>query len=220
LYEDFGLLTVDDQVGQDVANLFNQLSGYSMNTEYNRLLVAPHSIRSGLLERVEREVANHREGLPARVRFKCNSIVDEKVIDALYRASQAGVEVDVLVRGICAIRPQVPGMSENLRVRSILGRFLEHSRAYEFHNAGQPEVWIGSADLMHRNLDRRVETLVSLQQPEQIAYVGEILDKAFDDGTSAWDLGPDGQWVHNEAADGRLEDFQAYMIRRKHLRGG
>ncbi len=220
LYEDFGLLTVDDQVGRDVANLFNQLSGYSMHTEYNRLLVAPHSIRSGLLERIEQEVANHREGLPARVRFKCNSIVDEKVIDALYRASAAGVPVDVLVRGICAIRPQVPGMSENLRVRSILGRFLEHSRAYEFLNAGQPQVWIGSADLMHRNLDRRVETLVSLQEPEQIAYVGEILDKAFDDGTSAWDLGPDGEWVHNEAAEGRLEDFQAYMIRRKHLRGG
>jgi len=221
LYEDFGLLTADDQVGQDVANLFNQLSGYSMHTEYHRLLVAPHSIRSGLIERIEREVANHAAGLPARIRFKCNSIVDEKVIDALYRASGAGVPVDVLVRGICAIRPQVPGMSENLRVRSILGRFLEHSRAYEFRNGGDPEVWIGSADLMHRNLDRRVETLVSLQAPDQIAYVGEILDKAFDPGTSAWDLGPDGQWMHNTAPDGgSLEDFQTYMIRRKHLRGG
>ena len=220
LYEDFGLLTVDEEVGQDVANLFNQLSGYSMHTEYHRLLVAPHSIRKGLLERIDREIANHEAGLPARVRFKCNSIVDEKVIDALYRASTAGVPVDVLVRGICAIRPQVPGMSENLRVRSILGRFLEHSRAYEFLNGGDPEVWIGSADLMHRNLDRRVETLVSLQGPDQIAYVGEILDKAFDPGTSAWDLEPDGQWIHNEAPDGRLEDFQAYMIRRKHLRGG
>ncbi|HNE89678.1 MAG TPA: RNA degradosome polyphosphate kinase [Actinomycetota bacterium] len=221
LYEDLGLLTVDDQVGQDVANLFNQLSGYSMHTEYHRLLVAPHSIRSGLIERIEREVANHEAGLPAHIRFKCNSIVDEKVIDALYRASMAGVPVDVLVRGICAIRPQVPGLSENLRVRSILGRFLEHSRAYEFRNGGDPEVWIGSADLMHRNLDRRVETLVSLRSPEQIAYVGEVLDKAFDEGTSAWDLGPDGQWIHNEApAGGQLEDFQAYMIRRKHLRGG
>jgi polyphosphate kinase len=220
LYEDFGLLTVDEEVGQDVANLFNQLSGYSMHTEYHRLLVAPHSIRKGLLERIDREIANHEAGLPARVRFKCNSIVDEKVIDALYRASTAGVPVDVLVRGICAIRPQVPGMSENLRVRSILGRFLEHSRAYEFLNGGDPEVWIGSADLMHRNLDRRVETLVSLQGPDQIAYVGEILDKAFDPGTSAWDLEPDGEWIHNEAPDGRLEDFQAYMIRRKHLRGG
>src|SRR5690606_8174700 len=128
-------------------------------------------------------------------------------IDALYRASMTGVPVDVLVRGICAIRPQVPGLSENLRVRSILGRFLEHSRAYEFRNGGEPEVWIGSADLMHRNLDRRVETLVSLRSPEQIAYVGEVLDKAFDEGTSAWDLGPDGQWIHNEApAGGQLED--------------
>jgi polyphosphate kinase len=166
-------------------------------------------------------VRNHEQGLPARIRFKCNSIVDEKVIDALYRASQAGVDVDVLVRGICAIRPEVPGMSDNLRVRSILGRFLEHSRAYEFHNAGNPEVWIGSADLMHRNLDRRVETLVSLQVPEQIEYVNDILDRAFDAGTAAWDLGPDGQWVHNTSPNGEpLEDFQAYLIRRKHLRGG
>jgi polyphosphate kinase len=220
LYEDLGLLTTDDQVGQDVANLFNQLSGYSMHTEYHRLLVAPHSIRSGLIERIEREVDNHQAGLPARVRFKCNSIVDEKVIDALYRASQAGVPVDVLVRGICAIRPKVPGMSDNLRVRSILGRFLEHSRAYEFLNGGNPEVYIGSADLMHRNLDRRVETLVSLLNEEQVAYVGEILDKAFDPGIAAWDLEPDGEWIHNKAEDGPLEDFQAYMIRRKHLRGG
>ncbi len=221
LYEDLGLLTVDDQVGQDVANLFNQLSGYSMNTQYHRLLVAPHSIRSGLLERIDREVSNHEQGLPARIRFKCNSIVDEKVIDALYRASQAGVPVEVLVRGICAIRPAVPGMSDNLRVRSILGRFLEHSRIYEFHNAGNPEVFIGSADLMHRNLDRRVETLVSLRVPEQIAYLNEIMDKAFAPTTAAWDLGPDGQWVHNSSPDGKpLEDFQAYMIRRKHLRGG
>ena len=221
LYEDLGLLTVDDQVGQDVANLFNQLSGYSMHTEYHRLLVAPHSVRSGLLERIEREVRNHEQGLPAGIRFKCNSIVDEKVIDALYRASSAGVPVDVLVRGICAIRPQVPGMSDNLRVRSILGRFLEHSRVYEFTNGGDPEVFIGSADLMHRNLDRRVETLVSLRVPEQISYLSEIIDKALDPSTSAWDLGPDGQWVHNRAtATEPLEDFQAYLIRRKHLRGG
>ena len=221
LYEDLGLLTVDDQVGQDVANLFNQLSGYSMHTEYHRLLVAPHSVRSGLLERIEREVRNHEQGLPAGIRFKCNSIVDEKVIDALYRASSAGVPVDVLVRGICAIRPQVPGMSDNLRVRSILGRFLEHSRVYEFTNGGDPEVFIGSADLMHRNLDRRVETLVSLRVPEQISYLSEIIDKALDPSTSAWDLGPDGQWVHNTAtATEPLEDFQAYLIRRKHLRGG
>ncbi|MEI2620543.1 MAG: hypothetical protein V9G09_07350 [Candidatus Nanopelagicales bacterium] len=222
LYEDFGLLTVDDQVGRDVANLFNQLSGYSMHTEYDRLLVAPHSIRSGP-RRTDRAGGGQPRGRSAGagIRFKCNSIVDEKVIDALYLASMAGVPVDVLVRGICAIRPQVPGMSDNLRVRSILGRFLEHSRAYEFVNGGDTQVWIGSADLMHRNLDRRVETLVSLQVPDQIAYVGEILDRAFEPGTSAWDLGPDGQWVHNKAPDGgQLEDFQAYMIRRKHLRGG
>ena len=160
LYEDMGLLTTDPAVGEDVSNVFNVLSGYSMNTTYNRLLVAPHSIRTGLVERIEREVAHHRAGRPARVRFKCNSIVDEGIIDALYRASQAGVPVDIWVRGICAVRPGVPGLSDNIRVHSVLGRFLEHSRAYEFANGGDTETWIGSADLMHRNLDRRVEVLV------------------------------------------------------------
>ena len=162
LYEDMGLLTTDPAVGEDVSNVFNVLSGYSMNTTYNRLLVAPHSIRTGLVERIEREVAHHRAGRPARVRFKCNSIVDEGIIDALYRASQAGVPVDIWVRGICAVRPGVPGLSDNIRVHSVLGRFLEHSRAYEFANGGDTETWIGSADLMHRNLDRRVEVLVRL----------------------------------------------------------
>ena len=130
LYEDMGLLTTDPAVGEDVSNVFNVLSGYSMNTTYKRLLVAPHSIRTGLVERIEREVAHHRAGRPARVRFKCNSIVDEGIIDALYRASQAGVPVDIWVRGICAVRPGVPGLSENIRVHSVLGRFLEHSRAF------------------------------------------------------------------------------------------
>ena len=221
LYEDMGILTTDAAVGVDVANVFNQLSGYSMNTSYRRLLVAPHSIRSGLVERIEREVANHRAGLPARVRFKCNSIVDERVIDALYRASQEGVPVDVWVRGICAIRPGVPGMSETIRVRSILGRFLEHSRAYEFRNAGETEVWIGSADLMHRNLDRRVETLVSLQEPGHVATVNSLFEMAFDPGTAAWDLDSDGVWHRRVLADDGepLADLQQRLINASH-RGG
>ena len=214
LYEDMGLLTADPQVGDDVGNLFNVLSGYSMNTDYERLLVAPHSIRAGLVERIEREVEHHRAGRPARIRFKVNSIVDEQTIDALYRASRAGVPVDVWVRGICAIRGGVPGLSENVRVRSILGRFLEHSRVYWFEGGGNPEVWIGSADLMHRNLDRRVEALVQLTAPAHVAEIGALIDLGFDEGTASWHQGPDGTFVrHNKADDGTpLMDIQAYLI--------
>jgi polyphosphate kinase len=222
LYEDMGVLTSDAVVGEDVANLFNQLSGYSMKTDYSRLLVAPHSVRSGLIERIHREITNHGQGLPAGVRFKCNSIVDEAVIDALYRASQQGVPVDVWVRGICAIRPGVPGMSENIRVRSILGRFLEHSRAYEFVNAGQPEVWIGSADLMHRNLDRRVETLVSLTEASHVSYLGSLFDRAFADTTASWELDSDGVWHRHDVDDSGkpLDDMQADLISMVNTRGG
>ncbi len=214
LYEDFGLLTCDPTVGEDVSNLFNVLSGYSMNTDYERFLVAPHSVRTGLVDRIEREILNHAEGLPSGIRFKCNSIVDEGIIDALYRASRAGVQIDVFVRGICAVRPGVPGLSENIRVVSILGRFLEHSRAYCFANAGDHEVWIGSADLMHRNLDRRVETLVRLVDPEEIAHINSLFDFAYDPETAAWDLLPDGAWVRRKfAADGsRLREYQETLI--------
>ncbi len=213
LYEDMGLLTTDPAVGEDVSNVFNVLSGYSMNTTYNRLLVAPHSIRTGLVERIEREVAHHREGRPARVRFKCNSIVDEGIIDALYRASQAGVGVDIWVRGICAVRPGVPGLSDNIRVHSVLGRFLEHSRAYEFANGGDTETWIGSADLMHRNLDRRVEVLVRLGA-EHATQVSALIDMGFDDATKAWIGQPDGSWTpHITDADGRpCRDLQEHLI--------
>ena len=203
MYEDLGLLTSDPLVGEDVSNLFNTLSGYSMNTDYDRLLVAPHSVRSGLVERIEREVAHHQAGRPAAIRIKLNSLVDEGIIDALYRASQAGVPVDVWVRGICALRAGVPGLSETIRVRSVLGRFLEHSRVFSFTNGGEPEVWIGSADLMHRNLDRRVEALVLLTLPEHVAEVRELLDLGFDEGTASWHLRPDDTWErHVRAADG------------------
>ncbi|MBI1378330.1 MAG: RNA degradosome polyphosphate kinase [Frankiales bacterium] len=216
LYEDVGLLTTDPDVGDDVARLFNVLSGYSMETEYNRLLVAPHSIRSGLVERIEREVEHHDAGRPARVRIKCNSIVDEATIDALYRASAAGVPVDVWVRGICALRPGVPGLSENIRVRSVLGRFLEHSRVFEFANGGEPEVWIGSADLMHRNLDRRIEVLVRLGSTAHARTLSELFDLAFDPGTSTWHLGSDGTWtrVHRGEDGAALVDVQETLIAR------
>lgn len=221
LYEDFGLLTCDPAVGDDVAYLFNVLSGYSMNTEYDRLLVAPHSVRSGLVERIDREIAHQRAGRPAQIRFKCNALVDEGVIDALYRASQAGVPVEVWVRGICALRPGVPGLSDNIRVISILGRFLEHSRAYAFENGGEREVWIGSADMMHRNLDRRVETLVQLREPEHVQAVNEMFAFAFDPGTAAWDLHPDGSWSRRTTAvDGTpLRDYQETLIAMHRKRG-
>jgi polyphosphate kinase len=214
LYEDLGLLTSDPIVGEDVSNLFNTLSGYSRNTDYDRLLVAPHSIRTGLVDRIDREVDNHRAGLPAAIRFKLNSIVDEGVIDALYRASIAGVPVDVWVRGICSLRPGVPGLSENMRVRSILGRFLEHSRVFWFHNADDPEVWIGSADIMHRNLDRRVEALVQISDPSHRRYITRLLDLGFDPGIACWNLGPDDQWIrHAVDAEGHpLRDLQEHLV--------
>ncbi len=213
-YEDMGVLTCDPAVGDDLSRLFNQLSGYAPKTAYRRLLVAPRSLRSGLIDRVEREIANHEQGLPAQVRFKVNSIVDEALIDALYRASQAGVPVDVVVRGICAIRPGVPGLSENIRVRSILGRFLEHSRIFWFGGGGDPVVYIGSADMMHRNLDRRVEALLRIKDPAHLAELGELLELSMDPGTASWHLGPDGAWTRHAAGpDGEpLRDLQTHLI--------
>jgi len=212
-YEDMGLLTANPVITDDVARLFNHLSGITHQTRYRRLLVAPHGIRSGLLERIETEIANHEAGLPSGIRIKVNSIVDEAVIDALYRASLAGVTVDVWVRGICTIRPGVAGLSENIRVRSVLGRFLEHSRIYWFEAGGKPNVGIGSADLMHRNLDRRVEAIVGLSNPEHIARIKDLFDRAFDAGTVHWEL-RDRTWsAHTTDAEGRpLADLQEELI--------
>ena len=198
MYEDLGLITTDEAIGEDVAHLFNNLSGWSRNASYEHLLVAPDSVRSGLVEQIHAEIAHHAAGRPSGVRLKANSVVDEGVIDALYLASQEGVKVELLVRGICALRPGVPGLSENITVRSILGRFLEHSRVAWFEGGGEPTAWIGSADMMHRNLDRRVEVLVRLPHPDSIASVGAMLDTAFDDDTRAWVLGSDGSWASND----------------------
>ena len=200
LYEDLGLITTDEGIGEDVAHLFNNLSGWSRNAQYEQLLVAPDSVRSGLVDQIMAEVRNHQAGLPAGIRWKANSIVDEGIIDALYLASQAGVPIELLVRGICALRPGVPGLSEHITVRSVLGRFLEHSRVYWFENAGDPVAWIGSADMMHRNLDRRVEVLVRLPGEESRTAIRELLDMAFDNDTSAWLLGSDGGWVRNQGS--------------------
>lgn len=200
-YEDFGLLTADPLVGEDVTDLFIHLTGYSHHSAYRRLLVAPHSMRSGLLARIEREIAHQQAGRPARIRIKTNSLVDEPIIDALYRASRAGVPVDLWVRGICILRPGIPDLSENIRVRSVLGRFLEHSRVYEFGLGRRPEVWIGSADLMRRNLDRRVEALVKVTSQQHKAYLIELMDQAMAETTNAWWLNSNGAWVRHQGDD-------------------
>jgi polyphosphate kinase len=213
MYEDLGLLTADPEVAEDLTRLFNLLSGYAPRSKFRRLLVAPRTVRSGLIEHVERETENAQAGRPAQVRLKVNSIVDEALIDALYEASRAGVQVDIWVRGICALRAQVPGMSENIHVRSILGRFLEHSRIFWFLNNGDPQVFIGSADMMHRNLDRRVEALVRVADPGHVAQLTELLDVGLADDVSRWELVGDGRWVR-VARDGdgnRLVDFQHHL---------
>ncbi|NJQ08696.1 RNA degradosome polyphosphate kinase [Streptomyces lonarensis] len=222
MYEDIGLLTADPDVGADLSDLFNRLSGYSRRDNYRRLLVAPRSLRDGLISRIRREVVNHREGRPAAVRIKVNSIVDERVIDALYRASQAGVPVDIWVRGICALRPGVPGLSENIRVRSILGRFLEHSRVYAFGSGGDTEVWLGSPDLMHRNLDRRIEVLVKVADPAHRHTLNRLLATGTSDSTASWHLGPDGSWTrHAVDEDGApLRDMQETLIEARRKRRG
>ncbi|MBJ7358093.1 phospholipase D-like domain-containing protein, partial [Nocardioides sp.] len=214
LYEDLGLITTDETIGEDVAHLFNNLSGWSRNASYNELLVAPDHVRSGLLERIHREIDHQRAGRPARIRMKMNSLVDEHVIDALYVASTQGVQVQLVTRAICALRPGVPGLSEGIEVRSILGRFLEHSRVFWFDNGGEPEAWIGSADMMHRNLDRRIEVLVRLPEPGLVASVGDMLDLSFAPDTAAWELGSNGDWHKN---DGTV-DYQEALIERQRRR--
>jgi polyphosphate kinase len=215
LYEDLGLFTADPEVGADLTDLFNVLTGYSRQTDYRALLVAPHGMRAGIVERVEREIEHARAGRAARVQIKTNHLVDEQTIDALYRASRAGVHVDLLVRTFCAIRAGVPGLSENIRVRSILGRFLEHSRIVYVENDGEPEYWIGSADLMHRNLDRRVETMVRVTDRVARGHLRQMLDLAFSEDVAAWELQPDGGWRRNPGQPGRpLQDYQEVLMRR------
>ncbi len=220
IYEDFGLFTADPQVGKDLTRLFNELSGYAIEKKFKRLLVAPLHLRKGLLRLIERERQNALEGKPAHIRIKVNSMVDEQIIDGLYRASADGVKVDVWVRGICSLRTDLPGISDNITVRSILGRYLEHSRIFAFHNDGDPQVHIGSADMMHRNLDRRVEALVRVVDPAHIEELIALFDRAMDDGTNSWHLGAEGVWVrHTVDAEGKplidLQDRTMSQIRRR-----
>ncbi|MDJ1114961.1 RNA degradosome polyphosphate kinase [Microbacterium dauci] len=224
IYEDYGLFTANEQVGRDLTRLFNELSGYAIEKKFKRLLVAPLHLRKGLLRHIDHERRNALAGKPASVRIKVNSMVDEQIIDALYRASQAGVKVEVWVRGICSLRTDLPGVSDNITVRSILGRYLEHSRIFAFHNAGDPQIYIGSADMMHRNLDRRVEALVRVVEPNHLAELTALFDLAMADTTSSWHLGEGGQWTrYNADGDGKpLVDLQektmAQVQRRRRAR--
>jgi polyphosphate kinase len=227
LYEDFGLLTADTRVGEDVTDLFNHLTGYSRKSGYRRLLVAPEALRAGIVGRIGRQAARARAGKPAKIAVKCNSLVDEVVIDALYRASLAGVPIEIWVRGMCALKPGVPGLSDNIRVRSVLGRFLEHSRIYAF-GTGEPdpspqpgedpdagnEVWLGSADVMHRNLDRRVESLVRVTDPVHCTRLRELIALGMDEGTSSWWLDGEGTWTRHarDESGAPLLDVQESLI--------
>ncbi|QKE82728.1 RNA degradosome polyphosphate kinase [Arthrobacter sp. NEB 688] len=215
LYEDLGLLTDDEQVGEDLSRLFNQLSGIAPRSKFRRLLVAPRSVRSGLVAHIHQEIEHERaEPGSGYIGLKVNSIVDEQIIDALYRASQAGVRVQLWVRGICALRPGVPGLSESIEVRSVLGRFLEHSRIFFFGGGGDPLVYIGSADMMHRNLDRRVEALVRLTDPRHIDDLRSLMERGAAEKYSHWALGPDGRWTrHHLDEEGQpLEDLQSALV--------
>ncbi len=213
LYEDLGLLTCDETIGEDLTRLFNQLSGMAPKAKFKRLLVAPRSVRSELIALIDAEAARGSEGV---IRLKLNSIVDEQVIDALYRASRAGARVEIWVRGICALRPGVPGLSETIQVRSVLGRFLEHSRVFAFGAQGESGVFIGSADMMHRNLDRRVEALASISDSDQVRQIVKLMDRGMSEDIGSWRLGSDGQWTrHHLGDDGMpLPDLQTELIER------
>ncbi|MFO7691311.1 MAG: RNA degradosome polyphosphate kinase [Cryobacterium sp.] len=214
IYEDLGLLTADPQVGKDLTRLFNELSGYAIEKKFKRLLVAPLHLRKALLKNIATEMDHALAGEPSGIRIKVNSMVDEDIIDALYRASQAGVPIDIWVRGICSLRPGVAGMSETIRVRSILGRYLEHSRIFSFHNLGDTQLFIGSADMMHRNLDRRVEALIRLTDPAHLLEVHHLFERAMDERTSSWWLQETGEWIRhdNDDAGGKLDDMQNRLM--------
>jgi polyphosphate kinase len=215
-YDDLGILSADPVLGEDLSRLFNELSGYSTKHEYSRLLVAPHSMRKGLIARIKRETRNHLDGKPAWIRFKLNSLLDEEIIDHLYEAADAGVKVEIVVRGICSIRLNTQARRENIKVRSILGRFLEHSRIYYFRNGGAEDYFIGSADMMHRNLDRRVESLVLIESEKHKQRLAAILDDSVSDKYSTWKLTDENNWVRNiKDHDGNyLVNFQDHFVDR------
>jgi polyphosphate kinase len=212
LYTDFGLFTCDEQLGNDVADMFNFLTGFGRPKGYRKVLVAPAHMRNGIIAEIERTIAVHAEGRPARIRMKMNSLVDRECIQALYRASQAGVPVELNTRGICCLKPGVPGVSENVRVISVVGRFLEHSRIYAFDRDDESIVYIGSADLMPRNLDTRVELLTPVRDPSLRGDLIDTLDRCFADNTNSWELQSDGEWVRRTPGGGDARNVQAELM--------
>lgn len=213
-YDDLGLLSADPVLGEDLSRLFNELSGYSTKHDFSRILVAPHSLRNGLLSRIKREIKNHLDGKPSWIRLKINSLLDEEIVAALYEAADAGVKVEIIVRGICSLQFSTQAQEENIKVRSILGRFLEHSRIYYFKNAGAEEFYIGSADIMHRNLDRRVEALVRIDSEKHKKRLQTILDDSMSENYSTWHLSSDNSWKRaiNGPEGKTLSNFQDYYV--------
>ncbi len=212
IYTDLGLFTADPEIGSDIAEMFNSLTGYARPRRYRKVLVAPFNLQKGILEEIDRTIASHSPETPARIRLKMNSLLDATAIRALYRASQAGVEVKLNVRGICALRPGVPGVSENIEVTSIVGRFLEHSRIFSFEPGDEAEsIYIGSADLMPRNLYNRVELVTPVSDAKLRAELVEVLDRSLADNTSSWELGSDGGWTRRRP-DGRPRNLQRELI--------
>jgi polyphosphate kinase len=205
IYTDLGLLSCREDLGADLTDLFNYLTGYSRQRSYRKLLVAPVNLRDRFSSLIRREIEHCRQGYSGRIVAKMNALVDPQMIATLYEASQAGVQIDLIVRGMCCLRPGVEGLSDNIRVISIVGRYLEHSRIYYFHNQGQEEVYIGSADWMTRNLDRRVEAIVSIEDSEIVKDLQEILGVMLADNRQAWDLQPDGHYIQRHPAEGTKE---------------
>ena len=213
LYTDLGLFTCREDVAEDVADLFNHLTGFARPPMYRRALVAPADMRDGIIREIDRAIEGHSEASPSRVVIKLNSIIDGPIIQSIYRASQAGVPVDLIVRGITGLRPGIPGISDNVRVISIVGRFLEHARVFAFTVGGETRYLIGSADMMARNLDNRVELVGPIDDPQACAEIQEVLDLQLADTALAWELGPDAEWRRVRPAPGEepLNSQEAQM---------
>jgi polyphosphate kinase len=212
-YEDYGLLTSRDVVGEDIAKLFNRLSAYAEDLSFNELLVSPVGVREGLTKLIDAEAKNALTGRASGIQIKLNSLVDEQIIDSLYRASRAGVPIDIVVRGMCALKPGVIGLSETINVRSILGRYLEHSRVFRFLNQEDPIVYIGSADMMHRNLDRRVETLIRLRQADHLKEIENLFKLCMAETSSSWKLANDGSWLRHKTEIDVQDQIMANILR-------
>jgi polyphosphate kinase len=211
LYEDFGFFTIDRELGEEIANLFNTLTGYGHPQPQRKTLVAPTWLRQPLIQQIDRTIDAHREGQDTRIVMKMNALVDQQIIEALYRASQAGVPIRLNVRGICCLVPGIPGVSETIEVVSVVGRFLEHSRIYSFHRGEEQVYYIGSADLMPRNLDTRVELLAPIERPELQAEIEDTLERCLADDTYAWTLGSDETWTRRE---GRTRSVHEELMER------